>query len=316
MIGWNSLKAMPELLRRRFGQRRQLAALRSCGAPHADRLWKALERAANDRFSAEEKAWFTRIELRRDELALSCDVVTDRDYGAGLPDTEPTEAEMEQGREDTFLVGEQCTSSSLPPQWARVLYSLIREFKPAVCLEMGTSVGISALYQASALIENGTGRLYTLEGVAALAEVAGDGFRRLGTDTAQTVVGRFQDTLRDTLESYGPAGYAFIDGHHDEHATIAYFELIRQYITPGAVLVFDDISWSVGMRRAWEEIVSRPGVSLAVDLYDIGVIIMDDDASKLHRFNTLFQLTERWKYGIRSRSAHHRRGNKRNGNRP
>ena len=45
-----------------------------------------------------------------------------------------------------------------------------------------------------------------------------------------------------------------IDGHHDEQATIAYFEKFIPYLSKNSIIVFDDISWSDGMRRAWNTI--------------------------------------------------------------
>lgn len=54
---------------------------------------------------------------------------------------------------------------------------------------------------------------------------------------------------------------AFVDGHHDEQATLDYFALIRPRMRTGAVMAFDDIEWSDGMRRAWKEIRASDGVA-------------------------------------------------------
>jgi predicted O-methyltransferase YrrM len=41
--------------------------------------------------------------------------------------------------------------------------------------------------------------------------------------------------------------FAFIDGHHDERATVAYFQQMKPSLSPGAVVLFYDIKWSSGM---------------------------------------------------------------------
>jgi len=65
--------------------------------------------------------------------------------------------------------------------------------------------------------------------------------------------------------------YVFIDGHHNEQATINYFELLLPHLSPGATVVFDDISWSKGMKRSWEKICRHSAVAFAVDLKMLGI---------------------------------------------
>ena len=91
-----------------------------------------------------------------------------------------------------------------------------------------------------------------------------------GLDNIELRVGRFQDTLPAALAE-GPLGYAFVDGHHDEEATLEYFERLLPH-APEAVLVFDDIRWNDRMERAWRRIAADDRVGLAVDLDEYGVV--------------------------------------------
>lgn len=50
-----------------------------------------------------------------------------------------------------------------PEGCCRVLYGLVRMFRPDYCLETGTFVGLSALWIARALEENQKGKLYSTE---------------------------------------------------------------------------------------------------------------------------------------------------------
>jgi len=150
---------------------------------------------------------------------------------------------------------------------------------------MGTAVGISAAYQAAALKLNGYGTLVTLEGATSLADIAKKNFQHLGLDTVEVIVGRFQDTLPGVLTDRQPVDYAFIDGHHDEQATLAYFEQILPFLAETSLLVFDDIAWSEGMKRAWKTIAQDRRVGVAVDLGPgLGLCVIDTSVTKRRYF--------------------------------
>ena len=166
-----------------------------------------------------------------------------------------------------------CRVASKPYRSALLLFKLVRAYRPERCLELGTCLGISAAYQTAALELNGAGRLVTLEGDGARADLARTHLKDLGFERFQVVTGRFQDTLDDVLEMHSPVDFAFIDGHHEERATVSYFEAIRPRLSDGAVVVLDDISWSAGMKRAWDVVRHHPNVKAAVDLYGVGLCL-------------------------------------------
>ena len=136
-------------------------------------------------------------------------------------------------------------------------------------------MGISASFQGAALKLNGKGKIVTLEGAESLATIAERSFRSLSLDNVALVTGRFQDTLGKVLDTYKSIDYAFIDGHHDEKATIAYFKQIIPFLSEEALLVFDDISWSDGMKRAWKTIVTNDRINISINLRQIGVCIIN-----------------------------------------
>jgi predicted O-methyltransferase YrrM len=155
-----------------------------------------------------------------------------------------------------------------------LLFRLVREFAPASCLELGTAIGISAAFQAAALELNGFGRLLTLERNPALVAAARRHFAQLGLNRVAAREGLFRDTLDAALAEMAPIEYAFIDGHHDEHATYDYFDRICGVLAETGVLVFDDITWSEGMERAWSRIAEDQRVSIAADLGNIGICVV------------------------------------------
>jgi predicted O-methyltransferase YrrM len=238
----------------------------------------AIREALAGRPSAAEAAWIDRIERKRAELGGSSDALQITDFGAGRAHT------YDDGTKDTQNVttrtlGEM-TRSSKPPPWAYLLFRLARELRPDSIVELGACVGISASYQAAALELNDHGRLVTLEGADVLAERSARTLSELGLDHRGSVrLGRFADTLGSTVEEIQPVGIAFIDGHHVESATLEYMEQILPFAATEAVLVFDDVNWSEGMRNAWRAVQASERFALTVDLRSVGLAVVSASAT-------------------------------------
>jgi predicted O-methyltransferase YrrM len=209
--------------------------------------------------------------LRRG-LAASPEELEIIDYGARSGKSKLTAEEMYRGRVRHRTVRDVGAGASKTDRTPLLLFRLVRELKPRTCIELGTSLGLSACYQAAALKLNGEGRLVTLEGADSLASMAARNFASLGLDNVEVARGRFQDTLPGVLAANPAIDHVFIDGHHDETATIRYFELFLPRLAGTAVVVFDDIRWSKGMKRAWDAICGRPSVRVSVDLGSLGLI--------------------------------------------
>lgn len=250
-----------------------------------DPMTRAIARAAEDvvtdGFSAEEREFFGKADAVRSELLSQSDrKVTLTDFGAGNPGAEYSAEEQARGVQVTRIVSQICQNGGLPPLWNRLLFKLIRRTERKNGLELGTSLGMSAAYQGRALAMNGPGgRLATLDGAAPLVEIAKENWAKLGVDNVTPRVGKFQDTLLEVLKERKPIDYAFIDGHHDEEATLNYYRDLLPYVADGAVLVFDDILWYEGMKRAWKRLIEQPNVSCAVDLKVLGVVVVSQKPS-------------------------------------
>ncbi len=170
------------------------------------------------------------------------------------------------------VAGEACKRISVSRRAGMTLYGLIREFSPRRALELGTGLGVSGAYQALALRHDACGgRLVALEGAPDLAAIAEETFAELGLGPVEVRVGAFLDTLPDVLAE-ADIDFAYVDGHHEERATLEYFELIVPR-APNAVLVFDDIGWSEGMECAWRRIVADERIAVAAGVGRFGVAI-------------------------------------------
>ena len=240
----------------------------------ATEIKQAIRETIFHKISQEEKAWIIQIEQIRKQFTGDPTPVTILDYGAGNPDSQRSDEEMAGGISSSTTYGEICKGSK-PEFWAFLLFKLIRMIQPELAIELGTCIGISAAYQSAALQLNGKGRLITIEGSEAIAGLAKKNIESLHLDNIDILCGTFKEVLPRIFEKISAVDYVFIDGHHDEQATVDYFEYLLPYLSPGALLVFDDISWSRGMQRAWEKIRKHPAVSFAVDLKMIGICKMN-----------------------------------------
>ncbi len=178
----------------------------------------------------------------------------------------------------------QICLASKPFKQALALYQLIRSLKPHNVLELGTNLGISASYLALALQHNGAGRLTTLEGSPYRLAIAREIHNRLNLKNITHVEGFFEDTLESTLKQIGPVDFIFLDGNHQYQPTLDYFERIILKAAPDAVFVFDDIRWSQGMERAWQQLRAdtRLGLTLDLDRIGIGVKAANPSGRRFH----------------------------------
>lgn len=244
------------------GQRRvyadAAARLRRDAAPGTApaRVADALERTTRRSLDPAVRDWFDRIEVERTRLLAD-------------------DAELSGGSGRTSTVAQVTRQASVPRHQAALLFHLARLTGARRCLEMGTCVGVSGAYLGGAMELGGGGALRSLEGHDDRARVARRTWSRLGLADAEVVVGRFHRTLDATLAT-GPFDLAFVDGHHDGDATVAYTTRIRAACRPGAVLVLDDIDWSSDMRAAWEHLDGELSGSARGDLDRLGIIVLGE----------------------------------------
>jgi predicted O-methyltransferase YrrM len=256
-----ALRKLERLAYRALLTRAELARMLRAPSPRLRQLAHAAQATLDHEIEAAEAQQIDAIEALRRELSTS---------------TLPADA--------TYSIGELCRAASKSPLWTLLLFEIVRACRPTRCLELGTCLGISAAYQAAALQLNGRGLLVSLEGSEPRARLARQNLRKLGLDDATVVTGRFQDLLPEVLEEHAPFDYVFIDGHHQEDATLSYFDRIAPCLSPGAIVVLDDIGWSAGMQRAWQAVRTRDGVAASIDLFLVGICVIGDDGNAENRF--------------------------------
>jgi predicted O-methyltransferase YrrM len=274
---------LPVQMLRRYKARPAIAKLRLLEHPRLKAVGDALYESLTNTFSAEEREMIAQIEQRRSFLLNSNKTIAVIDYGAGHPSSKRTKEEMEKGIKSTAFVADICRASK-PAFWAVILFKLIRKIEPSSCVELGSCVGISASYQAAALTINRKGSLLTLEGSPEIAKIATETLDILNYRNASVITGPFHETLKGVLESSKPIDFFFNDGHHDHDAVIKYFNEALPNLSNEAVIVFDDISWSPGMKKVWNEIKDNERVTASIDLDKIGIALVGNNPATKAKF--------------------------------
>lgn len=253
-----------------IGSSSQLARMQKLDDKIGASLAGAFTSTLSYELSEVEKRYISQIETLRSQMEESAQDVEIVDFGAG------SGSNPKPGRILHASLSKICRAASRRPISGLLLMKLMQSIQPKRVIELGTSVGISAMYQAAGLEINGCGKMITLEGAPAVAAIAAANLHKLGlSERAEVVVGRFKDTLPEALLRVGPIDFAFIDGHHDFASTLRYFEQIKSSLCTSAVVVFDDISWSSGMAAAWRKIVADPKVGLVVDIFSMGLCVLN-----------------------------------------
>lgn len=288
---------LPILRFRRYKAKSALTQLTSHESPRLKAIGDALYESLTHTISTEEQELITLIEQRRSSLLSSDKEIAVIDYGAGSSSSNRTKEEMEKGVQSTALVANICKASK-PTFWATFLFKLIRKLEPSSCVELGSCVGISASYQASALKINEKGNLLTLEGSPEIAKIANETIASLNLQNASVVTGSFHETLKGVLESSKPIDFFFNDGHHDHDAVLLYFNEALPNLSNEAVVVFDDISWSPGMRQAWIEIEDDERVTASIDLQTIGIALVGNNLAAKEKFRIPLENAHSGSWGV------------------
>jgi predicted O-methyltransferase YrrM len=123
------------------------------------------------------------------------------------------------------------------PEQGRFLYLMGRTVGARTIVEFGTSFGLSTIYLAAAVADNGGGKVIGTElepnkHAVATDNLAAAGFR----DVAEVRLGDALETLRDVP---GPVDMVLLDGWKDLYMPV--LELLKPKLRKGSVVLADNI---------------------------------------------------------------------------
>lgn len=183
------------------------------------------------------------------------------------------------------MVKDIARTSTKPRKYGAFFYRLVRHYKPATIIEMGTSLGVTTCYMAAAHPE---ANVVTIEGSQAIAAVAGENFRNLQLTNIEQHTGNFDSVLPDVLKKIMTVDLCYVDGNHLYSPTISYFHHLVEMVNEDSILVFDDIHWSAEMEQAWSEIKDHPSVKYTIDLFFLGVVFFKSEFKVKQHFVVRF----------------------------
>jgi predicted O-methyltransferase YrrM len=124
------------------------------------------------------------------------------------------------------------------PEAGMLLYALVRATRPSTVVEFGMSLGISAIHLASAVRDNGSGRVVTTELSAAKVIAAKKTFTETGLDDLITVLEG--DALTTLADVDTPVEFVLLDGWKELYLPVT--KLLEPRLTAGALIIADNTS--------------------------------------------------------------------------
>ncbi len=226
---------------------------------HSPYVFEFITKVIEDRTKYET---YTRVEEQRRRLLKNKNVVEIVDFGASSG----------KAGYQTYLAKVQdiAKKSSITPSQGQLLYRIVKQLKPEIILEMGTSVGISSIYQVSGSPES---FFIGIEGCATTAAIAEQSLKKFSEgNNYSLVIGNFDVMLPGVLEKLNMVDFVFIDGNHAYKPVMRYFNQLLPYMQETSVIAFHDIYWSAEMEKAWNEIKQNPSVTISIDLFHMGLV--------------------------------------------
>jgi len=148
-----------------------------------------------------------------------------------------------------------------------MLYQLVQKFKKANILELGTSLGLSSAYLAAFSPDH---KIHTVEGDASIAQVASNTHQALGLKNIKIYQGSIQDFLDQNNSTIWDI--VFMDADHTYQSTISYYHQIRNQVHDESIILLDDVMWSKGMNRAWNEIRHSGTCTASLQYEGLGIL--------------------------------------------
>jgi predicted O-methyltransferase YrrM len=126
---------------------------------------------------------------------------------------------------------------SISPTQGELLYALLRLCGARQVVEFGTSFGVSTIYLAAAVRDNGGGSVIGTELLASKAAVARDNLSAAGLSSIASV--RVGDAASCLRGEDGAVDVLFLDGHKALYEDI--FALVTPRLRSGGLVVADNI---------------------------------------------------------------------------
>ena len=207
------------------------------------------------------KPFYDTIESLRSELLKDKRCITITDMGAGSHVNNRKQKQVKTLAKNALK----------PAKLAQLIHRLAADAKPGNIIELGTCLGLTTAYLASAAPK---AKVISIEGCPETASVAKQNLSKLDIHNTELLVGNFDKLLPEVIAGLSKLDFVFIDGNHRKEATLDYFKRCLPKLSENSIMIFDDIYWSLGMKEAWQEIKAHKDVTVTIDLFWIGLVFV------------------------------------------
>ena len=211
---------------------------------------------------------FQQLNLIRQHLLQDSSILDVVDLGAGSK-VQTSNKRSVQGIANTALSDQK---------FMELYFRMVNYFSPKNILELGTSLGLTTSYMAQV---NKNTPVTTIEGSPSIAQYSRKVLKKQKLSNVKVLEGNFDDVLPELLKTQNiPFDFVFVDGNHSYNSTLKYFNLIIDQCAKDSVIIFDDIRWSEGMLKAWNEIKSDNRIQVSIDLFKVGLVFLREGQEK------------------------------------
>lgn len=207
-----------------------------------------------------------KVELLRKKLVKDKSLIEIVDLGAG----------SRISNAPSKSVADLVKTAAVSKKYGQLIARVVDFYSIKNCLEMGTSMGLGTAY-----LSLNSDHVLSIEGCPNTYEAAKNNLS--GFDEGIELINyEFTEGLEQAFNNHKDFGLIYIDGNHQYQATLDYFHKLIDKVSNDTMLIFDDINWSTGMRKAWDEIIKSDKINVSIELFRMGIVIKRKEQTKQH----------------------------------
>lgn len=161
----------------------------------------------------------------------------------------------------------------------RLIYRLVANRQPAVSLQIGTGLGVSAAYFSMA---NSRNPVKIIECEPEFSTVAQRIFSNLGIDNVELRTGNLQQLLHHTLLNSTKLDIVYFNKFKDGETLFNLFGLCLAKADENSMFIIKGIYSDPSTKTMWAKIKELPEVTVTVDLFWIGLVYFKKDQAEEH----------------------------------
>ena len=157
------------------------------------------------------------------------------------------------------------------------LFRLANHYKPRTILSIGSSIGLAPLYLTR---YDSSVHCITLECEQDFVEIANHFFSKEKNPTLKIKTGAYQALLSESIDELRQIGCVFIGKDIEVYDWDKVFDHCLPFVHDTTFFVLAGIRSSTEKQHYWTQFRQHPSVTVAIDLYDLGLLFFQP---KLHK---------------------------------